>query len=62
MTSATATNEKVKFTSAKRTFWTGKTKRETRTFLSSGAASMNDMRAWLVDSDMKENVMLPRMR
>lgn len=62
MTSATARSEKAKFTSANRTFCTGNTKREILTFLSNGAASRKDVSAALVESDMNENVMLPRMR
>ena len=62
MTSATATSEKAKLTSAKRTFCTGNTKREILTFLRRGAASRNDVSAALVESDMNENVMLPKMR
>ena len=62
MTMATAMSEKAKFTSAKSTFCTGKTNLSTFTFLSSGAAAMNEVRAAEVESDMKLKVMLPTMR
>ena len=61
MTRMTATNEKAKFTMAKRTFSTGNTQRLMRTFLRSEDAPMMEVMPWLVESLMSWNVMLPRM-
>ena len=62
MTMATAMSEKAKFTSANKTFCTGKIYRLTLTFFSSGAALMILVSAALVESLMSENVTLPTMR
>ena len=55
-------SEKAKFTSANKTFCTGKMYRLTLTFLSRGAALMMLVSAALVESLMSENVTLPTMR
>ncbi len=62
MTIATAMSEKAKLTSENKAFCTGNTKRCTLTFLRSDEASMIEVRAELVDSDISVKVMLPTIR
>ena len=62
MTSATAMREITKFTRVNSTFSRGKMSFSMRIFLIRGAESMMELIALLVESDMREKMVLPKMR
>ena len=53
---------KGKLTSENNSLWTRNDQQCILTFLSKNEAAMMDTRAWFVDSDIAENVMLPTNR